>query len=44
MTNEKRKKRDVKQNNVAHEESTTKVILTAGPLVIKDKPASKGKS
>ena len=38
----KRKKRDVTRDEVEHEESTNKVILTQGPLVFKKEEQQSG--
>ncbi|XP_078375949.1 uncharacterized protein LOC144659409 isoform X1 [Oculina patagonica] len=40
LSSKKRKKRDVTRDEIEHEESTTKVILTRGPLFIKEKQPS----
>lgn len=38
--NSKRRKRDVTRDNTVREESTTKVVLTRGPLLLKEKKES----
>ena len=40
--NNKRKRRDVTRDEIEHDESTTKVTLTRGPLIIQDEKQKSG--
>ena len=39
----KRKRREVTRDEIEHDESTTKIILTGGPLVIKEKTRNRNR-
>jgi len=43
LSNKKRRRRDVTRGELEHEESTSKTVLTGGPIILKEKIPLKGK-